>query len=124
MSVQRSPATGGTGSASAKGKRLLRFAWIAVALIPVAFLAALFIGEGLMSQGFESGADEFPPLGVTLLAGIPAGLVMIAPAVAAVVLGFRARRHGAATGIIPAVIGIVVVAYGILANLLQRLLRM
>ena len=125
MSAPRSPATGRTDSASAKGKRLLRFAWIAVALVPVAFVAALFIGEGLISlQGFESGAEEFPPLGVMLLAGIPAGLVMIAPAVAAVVLGFRARRRGAAAGIIPAVIGIVVVAYGILANLLQRLLGM
>ena len=83
----------------------------------------MFIGEGLISlQGFESGTDEFPPLGVTLLAAIPAGLVMIAPAVAAVVLGFAARRHGAAPGIIPAVIGIVVVAYGILANSLPRLL--
>jgi hypothetical protein len=83
----------------------------------------MFIGEGLISlQGFKSGADEFPPLGSTLLAAIPAGLVMIAPAVAAVVLGFAARRHGAASGIIPAVIGIVVVAYGILADSLPRLL--
>ena len=31
-------------------------------------------------------------------------------------------RHGGAHGIIPAVIGIVVVAYGILANFLPRLL--
>ena len=31
MSVQHSPATGRTDSASAKGKRLLRFAWIAIA---------------------------------------------------------------------------------------------
>jgi len=123
MSVQRSPAAGRTDSAYAKGKRLLRFAWIAIALIPVAFVAAMVIGEGLFAlQGFESGTDEFPPLGVTLLAAIPAGLVMIAPAVAAVVFGFAARRHGSAPGIIPAVIGIVVVAYGILANSLPRLL--
>ena len=96
MSVQRSPATGGTDSASAKGKRL----------------------------SASSPGRTVPPLGVTLHAAIPAGLVMIAPAVAAVVLGFRARRHGAAPGNIPAVIGIVVVVYGIAANLLQRLLSM
>ena len=95
MSVQRSPATGGTDSASAKGKRL----------------------------SASSPGRTVPPLGVTLHAAIPA-LVMIAPAVAAVVLGFRARRHGAAPGNIPAVIGIVVVVYGIAANLLQRLLSM
>lgn len=125
MSVQRSPTTVSARRAPTKGKRLLRVAWISVALIPVAFVAAMLIGEGLISlQGYESGADQFPPLGVTLLAAIPAGLVMSTPAVAAVVFGFRARRHGASTGIIPAVIGILVVAYGILANSLPRILRM
>ena len=45
---------------------------------------------------------------------------MIAPAVAALVLGFRARRHGSALGIVPAVVGIVVIVYGIIANSLPR----
>jgi hypothetical protein len=49
---------------------------------------------------------------------------MSTPAVAAVVFGVRACRHGASTGIIPAVIGILVVVYGILANSLPRILRM
>ena len=47
---------------------------------------------------------------------------MIAPAVAAVVFGLRARTRGADTGIAPAVIGIVVIAYGIIANTLPLLL--
>jgi hypothetical protein len=72
MSVQKSPATVSARGAPATGKRLLRFAWISVALIPVAFVAAMLIGEGLISlQGNESGADQFPPFGVTLLAAIP-----------------------------------------------------
>jgi hypothetical protein len=121
--MQRSSATGNTGGSTRDSRRSLKFAWISVALIPVAFVAAMFIGEGLLSlQGFESGAEEFPPLGVTLLAAIPALLVMVAPAVAAVVFGFRARQRGAGTGIIPAVIGIVVIAYGIVANTLPRIL--
>ena len=122
-SMQRSPATGRTGGAAPDGRRPLKFAWISVALIPVAFIAAMFIGEGLLTlQGFDPEAEEFPPLGVALRAAIPAGLVMIAPAVAAVVFGFRARKRGAGTGIVPAVIGIVVIAYGLVANTLPWLL--
>jgi hypothetical protein len=91
----------------------------------LAFIAAMFIGEGLISvQGYASGAAESPPLGVSLLAAIPAGLVMIAPAVAAVVFGLRARRRGAGTGVAPAAIGIAVIAYAIVANTLPRLLVM
>ena len=122
-SMQRSPAADSTPGAVPPGRRPLTFAWIAVALIPVAFIAAMFVGEGLISlQGYESGAEQFPPVGATLLAAIPAVLVMIAPAVVAVGFGFRARNRGAATGIVPAVIGIVVIAYAIVANTLPRLL--
>jgi hypothetical protein len=77
----------------------------------VGFVVAMFIGDGLlMVQGYEPEPGEFPPLGVALRAALPAGLVMIAPAVAAVVFGFRAHRHGTPAGIVPAVMGIVVVA--------------
>lgn len=90
MFRQSSPAAVISRGDPAKGKRLLRLAWISVALILVTFVAAMLIGEGLISlQGYESGADQLPPLGVTLLAAIPAGLVMSTPAVAAVVFGFR-----------------------------------
>ena len=61
MSRQRSLATVSARRAPAKGKRLLRLAWISVALMPVAFVAAMLIGEGLISlQGYKSGADQFP----------------------------------------------------------------
>ena len=124
-SMQRSPATGSTRGAVPPGRRPLTFAWISVALIPVAFIAAMFIGEGLFAvQGYEPEPDAFPPLGVAVRAALPAGLVMIAPAIAAVVFGFRAHRHGTTNGIVPGVIGVVVVAYGVLANTLPWLLAM
>ena len=122
-SMQRSPATGRTGGTAPTGRRSLQLAWISVVLIPVAFIAAMFIGEGLLTvQGYDPEAGQFPPLGVALRAALPAGLVMMAPAVAAVVFGLRAHRHGAPVGIIPAVVGIVVVAYGLVANTLPWLL--
>ena len=121
--IQRSPVSGGSGGAVPKGRRPLQLAWISVVLIPVAFIAAMFIGEGLLTvQGYDPEPGQFPPLGVALRAALPAGLVMMAPAVAAVVFGYRAHRHGTPTGVIPAVIGIVVVAYGLVANTLPWLL--
>ena len=109
--------------ASTTGRRSLRWAWISVALIPVAFVVGMFVGEGLLAvQGFESGSAELPPVGATLLAAIPALLILIAPAVFAIVLGYRARRHGVGSGVTPAVIGIVAVAYVIIANSLPRIL--
>ena len=123
VSGQRGSVSPVTADASASGRRLLRLAWISVALIPVAFVVGIFVGEGLLAvQGFESGSAEWPPVGATLLPAIPALLILIAPAVFAIVLGYRARRHGAGSGVVPAVIGVVAVAYVIIANSLPRIL--
>ena len=122
-SMQGSASTGSTGSPAQGGKRALHIAWISVALIPVAFVAAMFVGEGLLTlQGYEPEPGEFPPLGTALRAALPAGLLMMAPAVTAVVFGFRAHRRGMPTAVIPAVIGILVVVYGIVANTVSWLL--
>jgi len=86
--------------------------------MPVAFVAAMFIGDGLLTmQGYESGSAESVPVGVALKAGIPATLVLIAPAVTAMLFGFRSRRRGASNGMIPAVIGIVVGGYVVLMSI-------
>ena len=104
-------------------RRVLRNAWISVALIPVAFVVAMLLGDWLLSlQGYESGSEQFPPVGVSLLAGIPALVVMIAPAVTAMWFGLKARRQGLARGIVPAVIGGVFIGRAIITNLLPRLL--
>ncbi len=123
MSLKSNPASVQTPDGSARGQRLLRLSWVFVALIPVTFVAAIFIGEGLISlQGYGSATDRLPPVRSTLIAAVPAVLLMLAPAFAAIVLGFRARRQGAGNGIIPAVIGVVIAAYVILTNSLQWLL--
>ncbi|WP_427172502.1 hypothetical protein [Arthrobacter sp. 92] len=104
-------------------RRLRRWAWVSVAAVPLAFAAAMFLGDGLLSmQGYSSGGENPVPLGAALLAGVPAVLLMAFPAVAAIVLGLRARKRGAAYGIVPAAIGLTVVAFALLTNALPVLL--
>jgi hypothetical protein len=58
-----------------------RRAWVAVALLPVALVLAMVVGEGLISVlGYQSGSQEPVPVGPALLAGVPALLILIAPA--------------------------------------------
>jgi hypothetical protein len=102
---------------------VLRLAWVSVALIPVAFVAAMLLGESLlMLQGDESSQPDIP-LGVVLRAGVPAVLLLIAPTAAAIWFGLRARRLGLAAGLTPASIGAVVAVTSILLNGLPLLLR-
>ena len=106
-----------------EGRRALITAWISVALLPVSFLAAMVLGDALLSlQGYQSGGDEPIPLGVVALAGIPAVLVLIAPTIPAMVFGVRARRLGVPSGIWPAVIGAAALAFGLVTNALPLLL--
>jgi hypothetical protein len=54
-----------TGSAD----RDLRRSWVAVALVPVAFVLAMLVGEGLLSaQGYDPATPAIP-VGAILLAG-------------------------------------------------------
>ena len=95
MPGQSGPVSVVPAGPSAAGRRFLRSAGISVALIPVAFVVGMLVGEGLLAtQGIEPGSAEFPPVGATLLAAIPALLILITPAIFAIVLGSRARRQG------------------------------
>lgn len=106
------------------GRRSLHLAWASVAVIPVAFIAAFVLREWLRPpQGYGTGTGSTAPIEVVLLAGISAGLVMVAPGIAAAWLGFRARRLGIANGAVPAVIGIAAAAFGALTNTLPLLLN-
>jgi hypothetical protein len=105
--------------------RDLRRAWVAVALLPVALVLAMVVGEGLISAlGYQSGSQEPVPVGPVLLAGVPALLILVAPGVAAVHYGRRAHRAGRREAIVPAWIGgvaaVVVVAQNVLAFLVGR----
>ncbi|EYR65010.1 hypothetical protein N866_19695 [Actinotalea ferrariae CF5-4] len=93
-------------------RRHLRHAWIGVALVPVAFVVAMLVGDGVASLlGHESGSAAAPSLEVFLLAGLPATVIGLAPAVFALVNGRRAEREGEPKGLVPTVVGAVVALY-------------
>lgn len=107
----------------AEPRRSLRLAWVSVALLPLSFLGAIVLGDWLLSvQGYASGSGEPLPVGVLLLAGLPAVAVMIAPTVPGMWFGFRARRLGEPKGLIPAVMAAIAAAWGILTNILPLVL--
>jgi hypothetical protein len=97
---------------------LSRWAWIAVACIPLAFVLAMAVGEGLFAmQGYDSG-DEDAPAGAIALAGGAGILVFAVPCVAAWLLGRRAVAAGETRGSTPALVGAIVGAVFLLMNLL------
>lgn len=109
-------------SSDTAARRAVRNAWISVAAIPVAFIVAFVVGEGLASLlGYEGGTTDLAPPGVMLGAGLPALLVMIAPTIPAMVFGFRAWRLGRTEGLIAAIIAIIAAAWAIVGNLLPLL---
>lgn len=92
--------------------RLTRRAWWAFAGLPVSFVIASLLGGWLIDlQGYDPDAAGSLPMRVLALAGIPATLVLIAPAVAAVLLGRDAMHHGEPDGRSPAIVGIVFIGY-------------
>jgi hypothetical protein len=98
--------------------RDLRNAWIAVALIPVAFAVAIVLGEVVIGAlGYPAGR-ETPPVGLRAAVGIPATLLLVAPGVIAGIYGLRARRAGEPRGLVPGVIGIAVAAIFLLQSIL------
>lgn len=122
LTPQRLSAKAAPSGSIDNGRRSLRMAWVSVVAIPLAFVAAMFVGEGLLSmQGYESGGEEFPPIHATLLSAVPAIVIMIAPAISAIWFGFRARRQGVRSGLIPAVVGVAAATITILTNTLPRI---
>ncbi|WP_225753780.1 hypothetical protein [Actinotalea sp. Marseille-Q4924] len=105
------PASPPLGRPYTAARRHLRRAWVAVALVPVAFVVAMLVGDGVGSLlGYESGSVD-PTPEVFLLAGLPATVIGLAPAVFALVNGRRAEREGEPQGLVPTVIGAVVALY-------------
>lgn len=87
-------------------RHLLRDAWLCVAGLPVGLLLGTLIGDGIAGTlGHESVTGGPVPLGVVLLAGLPALVVMTTPAALAVWFGSRAVRAGDDAGVIPTVVG-------------------
>jgi hypothetical protein len=73
--------------------RLTRRAWWAFGFLPVSFVVATLLSGWLTAaQGYDPDAEGSLPLRVTAVAGIPAALVLLAPAIAGVLLGRSAMR--------------------------------
>jgi hypothetical protein len=119
MSPLGSAAPAPVGAVSSiRARRSLRLAWISMAILPLAFVGAMILGDGLLTlQGYHSGDSEIPQR-VALMAGIPAVLVLIAPTIPAIGFGLRARQLGIPAGAIPALVGLVAAAMSILLNAL------
>jgi hypothetical protein len=117
----------GKGIRSKGAARDLRNAWIAVALIPVAFVVATVVGEfAVAALGYPSGGDKSTPTGIRAAVGIPATLLLVAPGVIAGIYGLRARREGEPRGLWPSAIGFAVTAVFLLqtiASLIQSFIQ-
>lgn len=101
------------------GGRALRWAWASLCFLPVSFIGAMVLGDWLMtSQGYRSDADDIE-LGAVLKAGLPALLVLIAPALAAAWFGLRARKLGHPDWLAPVLTAGVIAAASLVLNLLQ-----
>jgi hypothetical protein len=74
-------------------------AWKAVLLIPVAFVAALVVGQVLYTLLGYQPEDDDAPLWADLVASVPTLLVFLAPCAAAVSFGRQEKR------LVPLVIG-------------------
>lgn len=88
-------------------RRDLNRAWIALAMVPVGFIAAFAVGEGIYALLGYKPEDATEPLWVDLVAGVPAIILFLLPCVAAVVYGNRARAEGRRAGFVPLVAGAV-----------------
>jgi hypothetical protein len=94
----------------------LTLAWVAVALIPVAFILAFAVGEGLYALLGYKPEDATEPLWVALVAGVPAIVLFLVPCAAAVRYGNRARLEGHRVALVPLVIGAVLGLWMVLIN--------
>jgi len=85
----------------------LRRAWVGVALIPVFFIIALVVGQGIYAlMGYKPENADAPAWAVVLASALTL-LVVLIPCVGAVTYGLRATRAGERRGVFPAVIGAV-----------------
>ena len=97
-------------------------AWLSLLGFVPSFGLAFLVGEGLVSaMGYEVGVDQ-PPWPVAIAATVPALLVFVLPAVAAVHFGRQALRLGDRRARIPMGIALAVATLFVLMNALAPLL--
>lgn len=108
----------GTNGRDRRSTSLTR-AWIAIAAIPVAFIVAFAVGEGLYALLGYKPEDATEPLWVALVAGVPAIVLFLVPCVAAVRFGNRARVEGQRAAVVPLVIGAVLGLWMVVINVVS-----
>jgi hypothetical protein len=95
-----------------QARRDLRKAWISVVLVPIGFVVAMLLGEGAFDLlGYPAGGERVAPTWVAGMIGVPVTLIGILPGATAALFGMRARRRGIGRGLLPAVVGGLVVLY-------------
>jgi hypothetical protein len=101
------------GRAPAEGFRDLAIAWISVLLVPVAFVAAFVIGEGVIGAlGYDGGGTgRSVPVILALVVGIPIMAAAVLPAGLAVLFGIRARQAGHATALPAIALGLAAILF-------------
>lgn len=101
--------------------RDVRRTWWSFVLFLPSLVAAFITGEGLAAaMGYS--ADESPPVGMALLAGLPAIAVFALPTLLVWHFGHRAERHGHPGGRTPVIVAAVVAGGFLALNLFQLVL--
>ena len=96
--------------------------WWSLALLPVAFVAAFVVGEGLFAlYGYEVHGEQAPPWWAVAGAALPALAVFAVPMALALHFGRRALLAGDEGAKLPMAIGVAVTAVFVLQNTLAFL---
>lgn len=85
--------------------RRLRWAWTAVAMVPVFFVIGFAVGEGIYALTGHDPANGDTPLWADLVALVPVVVVVLIPCVAAVYFGRQTSRSGDRRGRLPLAVG-------------------
>ena len=111
--------------ASPRARRLLRAAWWSFALLPFSFVGATLLGNSILTaMGHDVDSETNPTWEQAIVAGIPAVIVMVIPALMAVWFGRRAIAAGHPKGHEASIAGLVVGAAMVAMNVLALLVRL
>lgn len=102
--------------------RLTRRSWWSLLGFVPSFFLAFLVGEGLIAaMGYPVG-DTSPPWGLAVAATVPALIVFVLPAGAAIHFGRQAVRRGDRRARVPMTIAVVLAVGFVLTNALAPLL--
>jgi len=108
-----------------RARRLLRPAWWSFALLPFSFVGATLLGNSILTaMGHDVDSETNPTWEQAIVAGIPAVIVMVIPALMAIWFGRRAIGAGHPKGHEPSIAGLVVGAALVAMNVLALLVRL